>query len=632
MVETATKPKIDRLAHELEEGRCVDMRLPEGGQFYMDRPLPFICLYRETSGLPDLTRRLVTTQASYVIVSKDAASQSHLGALLDVISRAMNSRFGRFLVLELWGAPEVGETSRDEPLSLQPEFHITAPDHPSLRPTVTRLATALKRITIHELVSRVDLTCVDDPAPPEYAPVETHARTGASRFVIGLEVTPIYRNRENEVVYPFLFEDLRRQLAGAVKKAFFEFGSGLSTIDAPNYLALGRRALEQAVAQVDEGLARIDDSFDFLLQTTPVNAEEAWSSFKDSSFEQAPVFKYRPLPVDPELLKRRLFALPIEHVEDPTLNWLFREKQEELDRKITMLRDRNTRQFFYGSLQVYGEVRPGLRDLASNILERLPHKDYDLGSAENLDAEAFAEMAAVEFNYYRKTCEDFPHTVQIRRDVPAGLMVSSGRLIIGHRTRVPASRIDALLHHEVGTHMLTYFNGCMQPLRLLSHGLAGYEALQEGIAVLSEYLSGGLSIPRLRVLAARVLAADGIIEGRTFPDLYRMLQSDYDFKEYEAFSIAFRTFRGGGLIKDVIYLRGLYELVAYLRGGGDLDALFVGKIALRHLSLVEELMDRGVLRDAPLRPRYLNDDDAQHRLSFLRNGHSIVDLIEDSPA
>ena len=49
-----------------------------------------------------------------------------------------------------------------------------------------------------------------------------------------------------------------------------------------------------------------------------------------------------------------------------------------------------------------------------------------------------------------------------------------------------AEKAAALLAHEVGTHIVTYVNGKAQPFRQLYAGLAGYEAFQEGIAVLAE--------------------------------------------------------------------------------------------------------------------------------------------------
>ena len=39
--------------------------------------------------------------------------------------------------------------------------------------------------------------------------------------------------------------------------------------------------------------------------------------------------------------------------------------------------------------------------------------------------------------------------------------------------------------------MLTYFNGKLQPFHQLQCGFAGYDELQEGLAVLAEFFSGG---------------------------------------------------------------------------------------------------------------------------------------------
>lgn len=610
----------------LAAGKCIDRRLSIGGRLYIDRPLPFLCLYRQPAERRDeITDRLITTQASYLIASSDAAHHEHLSELVNAIAGAMSARFGSFLLLEIWCPPTLGEAEKDDPYSLQPQLCVVAPDRSDLEDSNSELVTALKRIRIHEYAAEVSLSCSEHPSPPEYSPI---VPTDGRHVHLGLEVAPIYRNEASGEIYPFLFDSLRRQLAAALKKGAFAFAERHTSYRAPGYLALGRRAFEQAVARVDEGLARIDESFDFLLQITPVNAEEARLDFEENGYEQDPTFRYRPLPVDPEILKRRLFDLPIEEVEDPSLAWVFREKQEELDRKITMLRDRDTRQFFFESLQLYGEVKQDLLAEARSILDHLPPRDDDLESAENLDAEAFAEVAAAEFLQYREHCDDFPETVNIRRDMPPGLMVSRGRLLIGHLTKVPAPRVDALLHHEVGTHMLTYYNGRAQPLRLLYNGLAGYEALQEGIAVLSEYLAGGLNAARLRVLAARVVGAHCLVEGASFSELYERLRDEHGFEHNECFSIALRTFRGGGLIKDVVYLRGLHELLHYLQGGGDFDALLSGKIALHHLPVLEELRAREVLRPSPLRPRYLLDEDALERLERVRRGATFLDMIE----
>jgi uncharacterized protein (TIGR02421 family) len=207
-------------------------------------------------------------------------------------------------------------------------------------------------------------------------------------------------------------------------------------------------------------------------------------------------------------------------------------------------------------------------------------------------------------------------------------MVSQGSLLIGKWVRIPVSRVDALLQHEVGTHVLTYYNGKAQPFHQLYVGLSGYEALQEGIAVLAEYIVGGLSRPRLRLLAARVIAVHALLDGASFIDCYRELNSKHSFARYSAFTVTMRVFRGGGLTKDAIYLRGLNQLLQYLSDGGGFEPLFIGKIAAEHVPIIEELKWRRVLRDPPLMPRYLTRPDTAERLAKVRQYKSALDLIE----
>ena len=52
-------------------------------------------------------------------------------------------------------------------------------------------------------------------------------------------------------------------------------------------------------------------------------------------------------------------------------------------------------------------------------------------------------------------------------DMAAGLLVSRNRLLISRDTNLPPERLTALLSHEIGVHLLTYFNGDAQ-------GLAGH--------------------------------------------------------------------------------------------------------------------------------------------------------------
>jgi uncharacterized protein (TIGR02421 family) len=193
---------------------------------------------------------------------------------------------------------------------------------------------------------------------------------------------------------------------------------------------------------------------------------------------------------------------------------------------------------------------------------------------------------------------------------------------------VPRRRVNALLQHEVGTHLVTRFNGSRQPIKQLEVGLAGYDGLQEGLAVLAEYLVGGLSRLRMRILAARVVAARRMVEGATFIETFRLLDGEYQFSQRTAYTIAMRTYRGGGLTKDAVYLRGLLQILKYLREGGELEPLYLGKIASAHLPFVAELRMRKVIKPPALRPRYLDDPAAVEKIARLRKGMTVLELLD----
>ncbi len=379
---------------------------------------------------------------------------------------------------------------------------------------------------------------------------------------------------------------------------------------------------------VDARLTEIERGLNLLLNVTPVNAAEAWVDFERSDFATAPSLRLRPLEFDPDLVRRDLYDLEIEDVTDPALHTLFRAKRDEMARQITALEDRDTSRFVYGSLQLYGGVAQPLARAAEELLEAIPAQGP---STSSVTAGAFADAARAEFDRYRAVYPDFPVTVEVRDDV-SELMVSFGRLLIPESAVVRADRVEPLLHHEVGTHVVTYQNGTRQPLRLLTVGLPGYDETQEGLAVLAEYLTGGLDPRRLRVLAARVVAVGMMLDGAGFLEIFESLRTEYSMPTRTAWSIAIRVVVGGGSVKDAIYLRGITRILEALAEGGSLEVLLVGKMALDHIPLIQDLLDRDVLSAPWIRPRWLDVPGAQERLDRLREGASVTDLYEGEVA
>ena len=81
-------------------------------------------------------------------------------------------------------------------------------------------------------------------------------------------------------------------------------------------------------------------------------------------------------------------------------------------------------------------------------------------------------------------------------------------------------------------------------------------------------------------------------------------------------------------MKDAIYLRGITRILEALAEGSSLDVLFLGKLSLEHLPLIQDLIDREVLQPPWVRPRWLDVPGAQERLERLRAGASVADLYE----
>jgi uncharacterized protein (TIGR02421 family) len=618
---------VERVCRRLAEDKPVRRSLEPWGRVHIDRQLPFLCVYRRPrQGKDPGTERLVTTEASYVTASGATKAHAGLSALVARIVETLQPRFGAFLVVEIW-AGDTEEDGETEEAAMGPRFEVVAPRGQPGDAFAEVMAGALSKVRLGRRAAEVRIRRSAAWHPRKLEPIlPRKAAVDLGCTTIGVEVSPTYRDPENGVLYPEVLRRLRRAMSRALQQAFFQFTRLRTTQRPKHYRVLGRRAMVKAVWEVDRRLCEVADSFDFLLQVSPLDGDRAWSRFHRSHFEKAPVFSYRPLPADPSILKRRLFDTPVERIEDPALAILFREKQDEVARQITMLQDINTRRFLHGSLQLYGEVGDELVGRARELLELLPPRAREESRGKSVDAAGFAELARAELDRYRKRWQEVETRVEIRDDLSSGLMVSRGALLIGKDTRIPAARAEALVQHEVGTHVLTYYNGRAQPLRQLYSGLAGYDSFQEGLAVLSEFLVGGLSRPRLRVLAARVTAARRMVDGASFVETFRSLVRDEGFGQRAAFTIATRIYRGGGLTKDAGYLLGLTDVLEYLGGSGDIEPLIVGKIARDHVPIISELRWRKVLKEPPLQPRWLTDPVASERLAYVRGGVSVRDL------
>lgn len=604
---------LDQISDQLENDLPINEAMPEGGMLHVDKVLPYICVYRYKE--PDLYfSGLLKTQASYLIIKDTVPISNLIQALATSVSKKLNS----FLIIELW------PLRKDH----QAEFEISCPQDKAPA-TVSSLQEGIDQLRkLYPEVSSV-ISDTTNRHPDRLEPILTIEEAKESgALTLGIAVPTIYQRPEENEVFSIFYRKFATQFSLILKRAVYEFIRVQTANPFDHYLMLGKTNLDRITLEADDVLAEISEGMSFLLRTTPVNSTQQWEAFKKNKFKKEPAFNYRLIALDPEQEKRRLYDIPLEKVDDPTLAYILRDKRLEIEKQLTMLEERGTDSFRFIGESLYGAIEDEVLEGALTLLKAFPKGDHP-GEIEKFSCHDFAAHAQKEIDYYQ---EQFPHlklSLEIRSDV-AGIMVSETKLLISDQLSMDAQRCDALIQHEVATHILTYCNGKSQPIKQMYAGFAGYDQLQEGLAVLAEYVVGGLTINRLRLLAGRVVAANSLVMGASFIETFLLLKNEHQFPERTAYYITMRIYRGGGLTKDAVYLAGLMQVMDYLENDGNIETLYTGKFNTNHVELIEELLHRRVLKK-PITPRFLERPDVQKRLKKIKEGMPLVELLNNEP-
>ena len=594
-------------------------KVGETGRLHLDRRLSFLVVHRLRPGKAEsrsLARRVALNSPAYLVWDQGTDDEEAL-TLLDRLAAELGEPDMPLLVMAVEDLDQPPESDKSQQLT---PFVATVAGGRSVREQRARavLIQALGDI-------EVDLRCpevLEQPVRREHWLVDALADKAADTDPLLIGLPQIHRRRDGGV-YPQVAHELAVACGDALLRAscaYLDDGEGHAPA---HYRSLGRSAFLKAALNADEKLDRIAASFDFLLSVSPINANEALQQFIADGEQVPPQFRYRPLTVDPDTVKRRLYRLDLARIEDPLLERLFTDKRHEIDAQLTMLATRNTPSFRPASLLLYGAVSAALLQDARRVLD-LPKPRVP--ACERIDAPAIARAARDLIGSYSREDAVFDASVEIRDDV-SGLLVTRNRLLVGSATAVPQTRLEALLQHEVSTHLLTSVNGAAQGLSIFRSGLAKYEGIQEGLGVFAEWAVGGLSMTRMRLLAARVVAVDAMQHGAEFMDTYRLLRRDLSYSTAGAFGIATRVHRSGGLAKDAIYLEGFRAIIDYVSSGRSLAPFWLGKIALGDVTAIEELLLRGLVHPPTFTPAYLDQPDAKQRIARLKAGIGLDQLL-----
>lgn len=407
---------------------------------------------------------------------------------------------------------------------------------------------------------------------------------------IPLEVLKVFMDEESGELYPLVLNDLKKGLHTAILNTAAQF---LRT--------LGRKKIKRSdltfsefepiVFKVDKELFQLAKGINTLHYVNPINIQQEQKRFLSNPNRYTPVFRYRQLGIDPYVFREKLYRLPVSQIHDPILQGLYRATVNHMANKIDMIATVGTDKFLYNSLRYYGEPTPA--DIAnahfilySPEIPNLPEEEKSCITAE--DCKRIFEEEAKSRNMDIR--------VQLSNRIVAKAMVENDKttLLVNRNVQPTQVSLNALIHHELGVHMVTTINGKKQPLKIFSLGFPNNTRTQEGLAILSEYLSGNLRVYRLKELALRVLAVQMMVSGMHFRQVFRVLTENHEMNEATAFRLCARVFRGGGFTKDYLYLRGLKDLLSYHQEN-DLTPLLCGKVSQEYTGVVKDLLVRGMI-------------------------------------
>jgi len=307
---------------------------------------------------------------------------------------------------------------------------------------------------------------------------------------------------------------------------------------------------------------------------------------------------------------------------DNGIERFLRDTCESFATAARMLLAVGTKDFYFHACEIYG--RPGSlsSDRKTTNLDLAQHfariVDTVAGHARltgAIDEEVWsAEEAAPELQ--RRFALTFPDRT-VRVEIVEGMASKAAARVDVVQVKKGArfSRRDLLQleHHEGDVHVATAVNGRAQPvLSFVGYPSPRTTGTQEGLAVLTEFLTRSTSVERLRRLADRTLAIKLAEDGASFVDLFRTFR-ERGYRDSDAYELARRVCRGavieGGapFTKDICYLDGLLRVTSFLRvalmkGHSDyVRLLFAGKIDSSDVPLCGRLRDAGLL----VEPRYV---------------------------
>lgn len=312
----------------------------------------------------------------------------------------------------------------------------------------------------------------------------------------------------------------------------------------------------------------------------PLNSRrEKEKIFRDRLYN--PQLKYNPPKSNLIQVRKNLLKI---RTDSSSLGVLFHQRIKELITQIDLLRNVGRPSITRYSLELYGRPSKELVRKANKLLSLPAQKD----------ALEYGKISTVKKFLDSLLTKGLDWRVEERDMVSsAAFNITQKVLYINTGRKFSDSDLKRLIVHEIGTHVTRAENGRKQKYNLFYIGFPGYNSTEEGLAVYNEVKAGTLTNDVLKNYAGRVIAVDTSLRS-SFSTVYTNLLEF--FPREEAWILALRAKRGisdtsrhGAFTKDHTYLSGYYLVKDFVRKGGNIKSLYVGKIGVQHVPYLKKL-------------------------------------------
>ena len=413
----------------------------------------------------------------------------------------------------------------------------------------------------------------------------------SNTLVLAVEIKKIFSNELTGEDYPKIIRELQQKLKNSIINNAHFFAQQHTNWKWNKSTHLLDRKTDPAILSVDKKLFKLLRGFELLAYVNPSNTIAEQKRFTRNKFTEPPKFKYTPIKIYPYELKQELSSIKIQNISDVSIRYLYESVINSYFDKIDMLSSLGTKKFQYNSLRYFG--RPSKKDLINaNYLLHLPTIPTEPVREPHLSIDEIVELFKRGIEAYGINCK-----ISTSKKVISQVMILNSKktILIRPDAKITRKEANALIEHEIGVHMVTTQNSSDGKLKVFNLGLPVNTLTQEGLAILSEYLSGNISLNRLKKIALRVVVTDMMCNGADFMDCFNLLTQQYNLSVNDAFTMTTRVYRGGGFTKDYLYLSGFGKVLELWNSDTDLSPLLVGKTSLEFYDTITELIDRDLI-------------------------------------